>query len=239
MSVSEQEQQANDFLRSFAEDDPSELGQIVLDSLQPPSEIAGFYGERHRWRPMEGHYMGVDSEDAPSGVEGALDTLTENLNDSPDAEEYVARAQASWQAMIPVLEQNGLDPDNVIAVATDTGVRYAHVRIDDDTVDVVALREVNQTAQDAWWESDTWAEMVKLNNVYVVKCDIHKIVDTDLYRTINELGEQLHEKYGVPIETLQAKLNEPDEDTEPEKVSVDDLDDLFSEIDGLVQEGEE
>ena len=169
-----------------------------------------------------------------SGAEGALDRLT-------DAEEYVARAQASWQAMLPVLEQNGLDPDNVIAVATDTGVRYAHVRIDDDTVDVVALREVNQTAQDAWWESSTWAEIKQLNETYEAKLNqgVQGIVDTDLYRTINELSEQLHEKYGVSIETLQVKLNEPDEDTEPEKVFVDDLDDLFAEIDGLVQEGEE
>ena len=188
---------------------------------------------------LEEYLNRIAQEDAPSGVESALDRLTENLNDSPDTADYVARQQASWQALLPVLEQNGIDSDNVIAVETDTGVRYAHVRIDDDTVDVVALREVSQSAQDAWWESDTWAEMVKLNNVYVVKCDIHRIVDTDPYRTINELGEQLREKYGVPIETLQAKLNEPDEDTEPEKVSVDDLDDLFAEIDGLVQEGEE
>ena len=133
---------------------------------QPPGEVvSGFYGERHRWQPMEGHFMG-EPQDAPAEAE----------EEAPAATEI---SQAQWDAIVPLLEANRLDSDNVVVVSPDM---VAYVQ-EGDAIRAVQLTDINPDA--------------------------------------------------VP--------DEQPEDVEPtgKQVSPDDLDDLFAEIDGLVQEGEE
>ena len=161
---------------------------------QPPGEVvSGFYGERHRWQPMEGHFMGEpqdtppEPEDAVSPMitisQEAMDAIAQSHDDEgAEAEEEAPAAteisQEQWEAIVPLLEANRLDSDNVVVVSPDM---VAYVQ-EGDAIRAVQLTDINPDA--------------------------------------------------VP--------DEQPEDVEPtgKQVSPDDLDDLFSEIDGLVQEGE-
>ena len=223
-------QSLEEYLNRIAQEDPAWVGRIVLAHLNPPTPpqsdrrminingrwvpfdevmgpredsiwdqppgevVSGFYGERHHWRPMEGHFMGEPQDTPPEREDAAspmitisqevMDAIAQSHDDEgAEAEEESPAAteisQAQWDAIVPLLEANRLDSDNVVVVSPDM---VAYVQ-EGDAIRAVQLTDINPDA--------------------------------------------------VP--------DEQPEDVEPtgKQVSPDDLDDLFAEIDGLVQEGEE